>query len=60
MPTEIKKSIHSPPRYASILDLLHKDPKLSLLLTAQANYTETQTAPFRLEQLKRDNPTHTI
>lgn len=55
-----KKIIHSPPRYARILDLLHKDPKLSFLFTAQANYTETQTASFRLEQLKRDNPTHSM
>jgi hypothetical protein len=59
-PAGKEKSIHSPSCYASILDLLHEDPKLSFLLTPQANYTETQTAPFWLEQLEHDNPTYMI
>lgn len=52
-------SVHSPSCYASILDLLHKDPKLSLFLTPQADYTKTEAASFWLEQLKCDNRTHT-
>jgi hypothetical protein len=57
----VKKGMrtHSPSCYTSILDLLHKDPKLSLFLTPQADYTETEAAPFWLEQLKCDNRTHT-
>jgi hypothetical protein len=59
IPHKRGKSIHSPSCYAGILDLLHKDPKFSFLLTPQANYTETEAAPLWLEQLKCDNRTHT-
>jgi hypothetical protein len=53
-----ERSIHSPSCYASVLDLLHEDPKLSSLLTPQANYAKTKAAPLWLEQLKCDNHTY--
>jgi hypothetical protein len=54
-----ERSIHSPPCYASILDLLYEDAKLSFLLTPQANYAKTKAAPLWLEQLKCDNHMYT-
>jgi hypothetical protein len=56
----VKKGIstHSPSCYACILHLLHKDTKLPLFFTPQADYTKTKAAPFWLEQLKCNNRTH--
>lgn len=58
-PHKEERSVHSPSRYASILDLLHKDPELPFLLAPQANYTKTKAAPLWLEQLQCDNSMHT-